>query len=409
MTKLRLRAKVNFPATVQGTGGIGVDKESGAWTINPQWEDLTLITTISSPETKELWVKDPDTDIYYRMSVDALVDALPTGPSGTVAVGTTTTLAGGANATVANSGTSTAAIFDFGIPAGRSAGWKYAWLTSTTNADPAAGNVKGNNATIASITNLYISETDGDANGIAAVLALLDDSTSTVKATIQIYDPVTPTNFAVFNVTGTITDNGTWDTIPVTYVANGGTLTNALAVRIWAALAGNKGADGAGTGDVVGPAASVDSELALFNSTTGKLIKRGSMTGLVKATSGVASAATSGTDYMAPGTTSLITIGFTVTPNNIGTVSSGTTTPALASGNYQYYTNNGAHTLAAPAADGAADILITNGASAGAITFSGFTVSSSPGDTLTTTNTNKFMVSIRRINSVSTYTIKALQ
>jgi hypothetical protein len=55
-----------------------------------------------------------------------------------------------------------------------------------------------------------------------------------------------------------------------------------------------------GTGDVVGPASSVDSELALFNSTTGKLIKRASLTGLVKATSGVASAATAGTDYVAP-------------------------------------------------------------------------------------------------------------
>jgi len=55
-----------------------------------------------------------------------------------------------------------------------------------------------------------------------------------------------------------------------------------------------------GAGDVSGPAASVDSELALFNSTTGKLIKRASLTGLVKATSGVASAATAGTDYVAP-------------------------------------------------------------------------------------------------------------
>ena len=55
-----------------------------------------------------------------------------------------------------------------------------------------------------------------------------------------------------------------------------------------------------GTGDVVGPSSSVDSELALFNSTTGKLIKRASLTGLVKATSGVASAATAGTDYLAP-------------------------------------------------------------------------------------------------------------
>lgn len=56
-----------------------------------------------------------------------------------------------------------------------------------------------------------------------------------------------------------------------------------------------------GTGDVTGPASSVDSEIALFDSTTGKLIKRASTTGILKGTSGVLSAATAGTDYVAPG------------------------------------------------------------------------------------------------------------
>jgi hypothetical protein len=71
----------------------------------------------------------------------------------------------------------------------------------------------------------------------------------------------------------------------------------------------------AGSGDVVGPASSVDSELALFSSTTGKVIKRATLTGLVKATSGVASAATAGTDFVAPG-------------GALGTPSSGTLTNA---------------------------------------------------------------------------------
>ena len=74
-----------------------------------------------------------------------------------------------------------------------------------------------------------------------------------------------------------------------------------------------------GSGDVVGPASSVDSELALFNSTTGKLIKRASLTGLVKATSGVASAATAGTDFVAPS-------------GALGTPSSGTLTNCTADG-----------------------------------------------------------------------------
>lgn len=107
--------------------------------------------------------------------------------------------------------------------------------------------------------------------------------------------------------------------------------------------------------------------------------------------------------------TQTITKGFTVTPNNLGTISSGTTTPNAANGNYQYYTNNGAHTLAAPGADCAIDILVTNGASAGIITFSGYTVGSNTGSALDTTNANKFIISIRRINSISTYSVYALQ
>ena len=46
-----------------------------------------------------------------------------------------------------------------------------------------------------------------------------------------------------------------------------------------------------GTGDVVGPSSSVDGEVALFNSTTGKLIKRASGTGITRVASGVQSAA----------------------------------------------------------------------------------------------------------------------
>jgi hypothetical protein len=54
------------------------------------------------------------------------------------------------------------------------------------------------------------------------------------------------------------------------------------------------------TDKIEGITSSVDSEIALWSSTTGKVLKRATITGLVKATSGVASAATAGTDYLAP-------------------------------------------------------------------------------------------------------------
>jgi len=49
----------------------------------------------------------------------------------------------------------------------------------------------------------------------------------------------------------------------------------------------------ASAGDVVGPSSSVASEVALFNGTTGKLLKRAAGTGIAKLTSGVLSAVTS--------------------------------------------------------------------------------------------------------------------
>jgi len=75
----------------------------------------------------------------------------------------------------------------------------------------------------------------------------------------------------------------------------------------------------------------------------------------------------------------------------------------------QFITNGGAFTITAPANDGSCIVLITNNASAGAVTFSGFTVSSNTGDSLTTTNGNKFFVTIVRINGTATYLIKAAQ
>ncbi|SDK41324.1 collagen-like protein [Bradyrhizobium ottawaense] len=112
------------------------------------------------------------------------------------------------------------------------------------------------------------------------------------------------------------------------------------------------------------------------------------------------------TDAVALAGNQTITGGFKFTPANLGTFTSFTVNPAL--GNYQFGSNAGAFTLTAPATDCAVDLLIVNAAGAGAITVSGFSIGTT-GDAITTTNGSKFIMSIRRINSISTYTIKALQ
>jgi hypothetical protein len=112
---------------------------------------------------------------------------------------------------------------------------------------------------------------------------------------------------------------------------------------------------------------------------------------------------------LSAGTTATLTVGYTFTPNSIGTVTSGTVTPNPALGNYQYLTNGGAFTMAVPGSDCAIDILITNNGSAGSITFTGYTVPAAPGSPFDTTNGHAFLLSIRRINGVSTYSNYALQ
>lgn len=89
-------------------------------------------------------------------------------------------------------------------------------------------------------------------------------------------------------------------------------------------------------------------------------------------------------------------------------VSSGTVTPApgASQSNIQHYTNGGAHTLAPPANPCTVYIEITNNASAGAITASGFDVKD--GDSFNTTNGKIFGCSIVKGNAKSRLTVKAL-
>lgn len=106
------------------------------------------------------------------------------------------------------------------------------------------------------------------------------------------------------------------------------------------------------TGDVFsGLSTSVDSEMVLFSGTAGKTIKRSALTGIIKSTSGVASAATAGTDYVTPTGSDgqltrqmLIDCGHTVLDK--GSVSSGTATFDYTAGSVQTWTNGGAHTVA---------------------------------------------------------------
>lgn len=102
--------------------------------------------------------------------------------------------------------------------------------------------------------------------------------------------------------------------------------------------------------------------------------------------------------------TDTLTAGYSVTPYNAGTQSTGTFTPDEANGNFQYAVNGGAHTLAPPTNNCTITLQYTNNASAGTITTSGFTATD--GDSIVTTNGADFIMSITKINGFSWLNVK---
>lgn len=113
-------------------------------------------------------------------------------------------------------------------------------------------------------------------------------------------------------------------------------------------------------------------------------------------------------DILKADVTDTLEVGFDATAFNAGTKSSGTFTPDPADGNFQVAQNNGAHTLAPPGKTCSIVIQYTNGASAGAINVSGFTMVEGDED-LTTTNGDDFLFFITQIGSFSFLSIRPLQ
>jgi hypothetical protein len=120
-------------------------------------------------------------------------------------------------------------------------------------------------------------------------------------------------------------------------------------------------------------------------------------------------AATNATYVTLSGTAQVLTGGFHPTAFSNGTATSGTTTVDCGNGPLQTLIDGGAFTLAMSANDGECWVRVTNNGSAGAITFSGFSVGTNKGDALTTTNTQKFDIQLVRIGGNPRYFVYALQ
>lgn len=215
------------------------------------------------------YVTDAEAAATAAAASEAAAAASETAAASSAASASSSASAASASATTA-SNASIAAI--------AAAGFSFTYSTTTTMADPGSGGIRFNNATLGSVTAIAINDLSADTGtpDVSAWILTFDNSTASSKGLLRFRKKTAPQNFVDFVVTG-LTDNASWTELAVTYAASSGSLSNSDAVLIAFYATGDVGPVGPGSGDVNGPASSVDNQLPRYNGTTGKEIQQSSL------------------------------------------------------------------------------------------------------------------------------------
>ena len=120
---------------------------------------------------------------------------------------------------------------------GLDAALKYAFSTSTSITNPAAGDIRLNNATPASVTQIAIDDTDADANDLAAYWATLDDTGIVGNYGMLFIRDRTDDDLLIYKVTA-VADNSGWTRLTVTHVAGTSRPADNAALAVWFQPAG---------------------------------------------------------------------------------------------------------------------------------------------------------------------------
>lgn len=141
---------------------------------------------------------------------------------------------------------------------------QWVFSSTTTMSDPGTGNLRFN-AAVASTTAIAISNLAGNIGNpdLSAWTGSFDDSSNPIKGTLYIFKD--QNNFAFFNITGSTTSSAGWNQLAVAYLTSAGTISNTDNIYLGFAAAGDQGATGPGTGDVIGPISATDNAFSRFN------------------------------------------------------------------------------------------------------------------------------------------------
>jgi len=107
------------------------------------------------------------------------------------------------------------------------AGLAMTWESTTSDADPGAGKISWNNATIASATILYVDDADDASADISAFVQSWDNVTNTTaKGYVHVAKEGANSTYAIFKVNGTVTDASGYTKVPVAHVVSAGSFSD---------------------------------------------------------------------------------------------------------------------------------------------------------------------------------------
>lgn len=194
---------------------------------------MTTISALPSPPS----TSDP---VNFATEADAFIAALPT------FVTETNTVAGEVNTNAATATTKAAEALASANNAAASTAFAMCWNfdSSTTMADPGAGDLRLNNATLASVTAIAVSANSADTGNpdVSDAVVTWDDSTNTSnRGTLTLRKIGTPGTFVQYAITGAVTDNTAWLQLTVTYITGNGSFSNADGLAVGFARTGDQG------------------------------------------------------------------------------------------------------------------------------------------------------------------------
>jgi hypothetical protein len=259
---------------ISGSGGIQIDV-AGLFADRDDYDDEEQPFAYYATDQELLYVRNSEVSGVWSSGFSIKGDDGEPGETPEFTIGTVGQEPSGGTPDATITGTPTDPVLNLVLVDGADGtdpGILLTAQTSTSDSDPGGpGGIRANNVSLAAAAFLYVDKANRAGSNIETFLLSLDDSTNgTVKGNL-VLTRTTDEEQAAFEVTG-VTDATGYVKIAVQGHSGETDLLQTVApISFQFARAGNKGNDGLGAGDFVGPGSAVSGNLVSFGDTTGKL------------------------------------------------------------------------------------------------------------------------------------------